>query len=287
MFRRGPTMRLDSRPSPQRPAILSLRQVEHVPGPWRVVVSSIERALRSPPHQWRCLASTLVHDPPRCCAKPMTVNSSPITTMKVPRYPETCIVFGFSPNLARAGRRTLLDSAPIGPLDERVRDRIIAEARGNPQALRRSPRPNRPVTRCWYGGRPGTSQSARPCPTSTGSTGRPNPRSGPCAKDLKVFIRTNHRACPPHMQRLAGLTPGWLAAGRDAELGEDLLGLLFRRRNDRRGAGLPRFGHGRLHHPSQREPRLAVTGSPGYTCFSASSGPSHGYAGVRPGASSG
>ena len=37
--------------------------------------------------------------------------------------------------LADADARTLLDSMPIGPLDERVRDRIIAEARGNPQAL--------------------------------------------------------------------------------------------------------------------------------------------------------
>jgi DNA-binding CsgD family transcriptional regulator len=37
--------------------------------------------------------------------------------------------------LADADARRLLDSVVIGPLDERVRDRIIAEARGNPQAL--------------------------------------------------------------------------------------------------------------------------------------------------------
>jgi DNA-binding CsgD family transcriptional regulator len=37
--------------------------------------------------------------------------------------------------LADADARTLLDSALIGPLDERVRNQIIAEARGNPQAL--------------------------------------------------------------------------------------------------------------------------------------------------------
>jgi len=37
--------------------------------------------------------------------------------------------------LADADARTLLDSVLIGPLDERVRDRIIAEARGKPQAL--------------------------------------------------------------------------------------------------------------------------------------------------------
>ncbi len=37
--------------------------------------------------------------------------------------------------LADADARALLDSVVIGPLDERARDRIIAEAKGNPQAL--------------------------------------------------------------------------------------------------------------------------------------------------------
>jgi AAA ATPase domain len=37
--------------------------------------------------------------------------------------------------LADADARTLLDSVLIGPLDERVRDQVVAEARGRPQAL--------------------------------------------------------------------------------------------------------------------------------------------------------
>jgi DNA-binding CsgD family transcriptional regulator len=37
--------------------------------------------------------------------------------------------------LADADARTLLDTVLIGPLDERVRDQVIAEARGKPQAL--------------------------------------------------------------------------------------------------------------------------------------------------------
>jgi DNA-binding CsgD family transcriptional regulator len=37
--------------------------------------------------------------------------------------------------LADGDARALLDSVVIGPLDERVRDRIVAETRGNPQAL--------------------------------------------------------------------------------------------------------------------------------------------------------
>ena len=42
--------------------------------------------------------------------------------------------------LSDADARELLASANIGPLDERVRDRIIAEARGNPLALLELPR---------------------------------------------------------------------------------------------------------------------------------------------------
>jgi tetratricopeptide (TPR) repeat protein len=42
--------------------------------------------------------------------------------------------------LADGDARALLDSVVIGPLDERVRDRIVAETRGNPQALLEWPR---------------------------------------------------------------------------------------------------------------------------------------------------
>ena len=42
--------------------------------------------------------------------------------------------------LADGDARALLDSVVIGPLDKRVRDRIVAETRGNPQALLEWPR---------------------------------------------------------------------------------------------------------------------------------------------------
>jgi hypothetical protein len=37
--------------------------------------------------------------------------------------------------LREAEARALLDSVLAGPLDERVRDRLVAETRGNPLAL--------------------------------------------------------------------------------------------------------------------------------------------------------
>ena len=42
--------------------------------------------------------------------------------------------------LADGDARALLDSALTGPLDARVRDLIVAEARGNPLALLELPR---------------------------------------------------------------------------------------------------------------------------------------------------
>jgi hypothetical protein len=43
-----------------------------------------------------------------------------------------------------ADARTLLDSVITGPLDECVRDRIVAETHGNPLALLELPRTRRP-----------------------------------------------------------------------------------------------------------------------------------------------
>ncbi|MGH3154735.1 MAG: ATP-binding protein [Streptosporangiaceae bacterium] len=47
--------------------------------------------------------------------------------------------------LAEGDARALLTSVVIGPLDERVRDRIVAETRGNPQALLEAQRGLRPA----------------------------------------------------------------------------------------------------------------------------------------------
>src|SRR5271154_1244357 len=82
---------------------------------------------------------------------------------------------------------------------------------------------------------------ARPRPDPRAGLARPVGRTVPgtvrAPEDLKILVRTSHRGCLPQVQRLAGPTPGWLAAvrvraagqhavelttGADAELGEDL-----------------------------------------------------------------
>ena len=55
----------------------------------------------------------------------------------------------------RATRGTLLDSALAGPLDARVRDRIVAETRGNPLALLELPRGLTPAELAGGFGLPG------------------------------------------------------------------------------------------------------------------------------------
>lgn len=61
------------------------------------------------------------------------------------REPSTGEAFGSLPELPVTGltehdSRTLLDSVVTGPLDQQVRDRIVAESRGNPLALLELPR---------------------------------------------------------------------------------------------------------------------------------------------------
>ena len=56
--------------------------------------------------------------------------------------------------LAEGDARALLEAAIVGPLDERVRDRIVAEAGGNPRAL----------LELAFGVTPGNSRAGSGCP---------------------------------------------------------------------------------------------------------------------------
>ena len=62
--------------------------------------------------------------------------------------------------LPDAEARTLLDSALPGPVDDRVRDRIVAETGGNPLALLELPRGLSPAELAFGFGRPGTAPLA-------------------------------------------------------------------------------------------------------------------------------
>ncbi len=57
--------------------------------------------------------------------------------------------------LSPGDARALLDSVITGPIDERVRDRILAEARGNPLALLELPRELTPAELAFGFGSPG------------------------------------------------------------------------------------------------------------------------------------
>ena len=61
--------------------------------------------------------------------------------------------------LAESDARALLDSALTGPLDDRVRDRIVAEAEGNPLALLELPRGMTPAQLAGGFGLPGGAAS--------------------------------------------------------------------------------------------------------------------------------
>src|SRR5258707_1319208 len=62
--------------------------------------------------------------------------------------------------LPEADARALLDSVTAGPLDERVRDRIVAETRGNPLALAEQGRMVRPAQLAGGFGLPGAAPVA-------------------------------------------------------------------------------------------------------------------------------
>jgi DNA-binding CsgD family transcriptional regulator len=64
--------------------------------------------------------------------------------------------------LRESDARALLDSALVGPLDDRVRDQIVAETQGNPLALLELPRGLSPADLAGGFGLPGTQPSATP-----------------------------------------------------------------------------------------------------------------------------
>jgi DNA-binding CsgD family transcriptional regulator len=142
------------------------------------------------------------------------------------------------PELALAGlaeddARALLDSALAGPLDERVRDQIVAETQGNPLALLELPRGLTPAELAGGFGLPG---------------------AAPLSGRIEESFQRQLDALPPEVRRLVQLAAAepsgdpmlvWRAAGR--------LGIPLQAGAAAADAGLAEFGaRVRFRHPLLR-----------------------------------
>ena len=104
--------------------------------------------------------------------------------------------------LADADARRVLDSVLIGPLDERVRDQIVAEARGNPRALLGLPRGVTPGELAGGFGLPGV----MPVPRWIEEGYRRQLAALPAATQLLLLVAAAEPAGDPMLV--------WRAAGR-------------------------------------------------------------------------
>jgi DNA-binding CsgD family transcriptional regulator len=135
--------------------------------------------------------------------------------------------------LADADARALLDSVMIGPLDERVRNRIIAEARGKPQALLELTRGLTPGELAGGFGLP----SVVPVPSRTEDDHRRQLALLPAATQLLLLIAAAEPAGDPVLV--------WRAAGH--------LGVQAEAAEPAAAAGLVEFsGQVRFCHPQAR-----------------------------------
>ena len=135
--------------------------------------------------------------------------------------------------LREGDARALLDSALAGPLDERVRDQIVAETQGNPLALLELPRGLTPAELAGGFGLPG---------------------AAPLAGRIEESFRRQLDALPPEARRLVQLAAAepsgdptlvWRAAGR--------LGIPLQAGAAAADAGLAEFGvRVRFRHPLLR-----------------------------------
>jgi DNA-binding CsgD family transcriptional regulator len=135
--------------------------------------------------------------------------------------------------LADSDARTLLDSVVIGPLDERVRDRIIAEAQGTPRALLELTRGLRPWELAGGFGLPGVVR----VPRRVEEDYRRQLALLPAATQLLLLIAAAEPTGDP--------VPVWRAAGH--------LGVQAEAAEPAAAAGLAEFsGQVRFCHPQAR-----------------------------------
>ena len=143
---------LDGLPGPQRDALTTAFGMTNGEPPDRfmvglAVLSLVSEVAEEKPliclvddAQWldRVSAQTLAFVARRLLAEPVALVFAvrePSDEHELPGLPELVV-----PGLSDSAARALLDSVISGPMDERVRDRIVAETRGNPLALLELPR---------------------------------------------------------------------------------------------------------------------------------------------------
>jgi DNA-binding CsgD family transcriptional regulator len=157
--------RLDQLPVPQREALRTAFGLSAGPAPDRFLVALAVLSLLSEvagerplvcvvdDQQWldRASAQALGFAARRLAADPVgLVFAARIPGEELAGLPELAVE-----GLAEGDARVLLDSALTGPLDTRVRDQIVAEARGNPLALLELPRGMTPAELAGGFGLPG------------------------------------------------------------------------------------------------------------------------------------
>ena len=157
--------RLEQLPVPQRDALRTAFGLSAGPAPDRFLVALAVLSLLSEvagerplvcvidDQQWldRASAQALGFAARRLAADPVgLVFAARIPGEELAGLPELAVE-----GLAEGDARVLLDSALTGPLDTRVRDQIVAEARGNPLALLELPRGMTPAELAGGFGLPG------------------------------------------------------------------------------------------------------------------------------------
>jgi DNA-binding CsgD family transcriptional regulator len=239
--------RLEQLPVPQREALRTVFGLSTGPPPDRflvalAVLSLLSEAAGERPlvcvvddQQWldQASAQALGFAARRLAADPVgLVFAARVPGEELAGLPELTVA-----GLTDGDARALLDSALTGPLDDRVRDQVVAEARGNPLALLELPRGMTPAELAGGFGLPGA-----------------QPGHGPLAGRIEDSFRRRLEALPEQTRRLllvAAADPAgdpalvWRAAGR--------LGLPVQAAVPAAKAGLAEFGaRVRFRHPLVR-----------------------------------
>ena len=229
---------LDRLPVPQREALRTVFGMNEGAPPDRFLVSLAVLSLLSEAaaiqpllcviddQQWldRASAQTLGFVARRLAAEPIgLVFATRTRTEEMAGLPEIALG-GLSPDHARE----LLDSALAGPLDERVRQQIVAEAAGNPLALLELPRGLTPAQLAGGFGLPGTTPVSQRIKESYLLQLEVLPAETLRLLQLAAADPSGHTDLVRQAAERLGIPPGATAAATDAGLVDFGLRVRFR-----------------------------------------------------------